>query len=159
MKDEYSDMLEKYNLLLEENKKLKAELALLKDKTGLVMPEAEATPQISISSINKHSSPEEKINLFRSLFKGREDVFARRWYSKTTDKSGYQPVCENEWNEELCDKKKQNFTAFKGFNTSLTKRSKRNRYHTPARKFQRVRTRNSKRKYHFITKLWSKRNV
>lgn len=106
MKDEYSDMLEKYNLLLEENKKLKAELALLKDKTGLVMPEAEATPQISISSINKHSSPEEKINLFRSLFKGREDVFARRWYSKTTDKSGYQPVCENEWNEELCDKKK-----------------------------------------------------
>ncbi len=106
MKDEYSDMLEKYNLLLEENKKLKAELALLKDKTGLVIPEAEATPQNSISSINKHSSPEEKINLFRSLFKGREDVFARRWYSKTTDKSGYQPVCENEWNEELCDKKK-----------------------------------------------------
>lgn len=106
MKDEYYNMLEKYNLLLEENKKLKAELALLKDKTGLVMPEAEATPQISISSINKHSSPEEKINLFRSLFKGREDVFARRWYSKTTDKSGYQPVCENEWNEEVCDKKK-----------------------------------------------------
>lgn len=106
MKDEYSDMLEKYNLLLEENKKLKAELALLKGKTGLVMPEAEATPQISISSINKHSSPEEKINLFRSLFKGREDVFARRWYSKTTDKSGYRPVCENEWNDEFCDKKK-----------------------------------------------------
>ena len=106
MKDEYSDMLEKYNLLLEENKKLKAELALLKDKTGLVMPEAEATPQISISSINKHSSPEEKISLFRSLFKGREDVFARRWYSKTTDKSGYHPVCENEWNDEFCDKKK-----------------------------------------------------
>lgn len=106
MKDEYSNMLEKYNLLLEENKKLKAELALLKDKTGLVMPEAEATPQISISSINKHSSPEEKINLFRSLFKGREDVFARRWYSKATDKSGYQPVCKNEWNEEFCDKKK-----------------------------------------------------
>ena len=111
MKDEYSDMLEKYNLLLEENKKLKAELALLKDKTGLVMPEAEATPQISISSINKHSSPEEKINLFRSLFKGREDVFARRWYSKTTDKSGYQPVCENEWNEEFCDKKKYKCSA------------------------------------------------
>ncbi len=111
MKDEYSDMLEKYNLLLEENKKLKAELALLKDKTGLVMPEAETTPQISISSINKHSSPEEKINLFRSLFKGREDIFARRWYSKTLDKSGYQPVCENEWNEEFCDKKKYKCSA------------------------------------------------
>lgn len=44
--------------------------------------------------------------MFRSLFKGREDVFSRRWYSKTLDKSGYQPVCENEWDTELCDKKK-----------------------------------------------------
>lgn len=73
MKDEYSDMLEKYNLLLEENKKLKAELALLKDKTGLVMPEAEATPQISISSINKHSSPEEK-SIFSVLFSKAEKM-------------------------------------------------------------------------------------
>lgn len=106
MKDEYSDMLEKYNLLLEENKKLRAELALLKGETSLSMPVTENSEHISTSSINKHSSPEDKINLFRSLFKGREDVFARRWYSKTLDKSGYQPVCENEWNEELCDKKK-----------------------------------------------------
>lgn len=96
MKDDYSVILEKYNLLLEENKKLQAELALLKGETGLAMPKIENTPQISMSSINKHSSTEEKIRLFRSLFKGREDVFARRWYSKTTDKSGYQPVCENE---------------------------------------------------------------
>lgn len=47
----------------------------------------------------------EKIAFFRSLFAGREDVFARRWYSKTTGKSGYQPVCENEWVPGLCDKK------------------------------------------------------
>ena len=106
MKDDHFILLEKYNLLLEENKKLKAELALLKGETDIVTPEAKTDNQLSKSSINKHSSPEEKIKLFRSLFKGREDVFARRWYSKTTDKSGYQPVCENEWNEELCDKKK-----------------------------------------------------
>lgn len=56
--------------------------------------------------INKHSSPQEKISVFRSLFKGREDIFARRWYSKALDKSGYQPVCGNEWDMELCDKKK-----------------------------------------------------
>lgn len=49
---------------------------------------------------------EEKITFFRSLFKGRDDVFARHWYSKATNKSGYQPVCENEWNEEFCEKKK-----------------------------------------------------
>ena len=49
---------------------------------------------------------EEKVNLFRSLFQGREDVFARRWFSPTTGKSGYQPVCNREWNREYCNKKK-----------------------------------------------------
>ena len=48
----------------------------------------------------------EKVELFRSLFKGREDVFAKRWYSDTSKKSGYQPVCEREWNREFCDKRK-----------------------------------------------------
>lgn len=33
-------------------------------------------------------SLEEKVALFRNLFRGRKDVFARRWYSRTTDKSG-----------------------------------------------------------------------
>jgi superfamily II DNA or RNA helicase len=50
-------------------------------------------------------SPCEKVTLFRSIFKGREDVFARRWYSKFSEKSGYQPVCENEWRVGICDKK------------------------------------------------------
>ena len=41
--------------------------------------------------------------MFRSLFRGREDVFARRWYSKATNKGGYQPVCVNEWRRgEMC---------------------------------------------------------
>jgi len=41
-----------------------------------------------------------------SLFSGRTDVFAKRWHSKTTGKSGYQPVCQKEWDAKLCDKKK-----------------------------------------------------
>lgn len=51
-------------------------------------------------------SLEEKVELFRMLFQGRQDVFARRWYSSNTDKSGYQPVCTREWDPEFCDKKK-----------------------------------------------------
>ena len=51
-------------------------------------------------------SLEEKVELFRSLFRGREDVFARRWNSPATGKSGYQPACIREWNREYCDKKK-----------------------------------------------------
>ena len=47
----------------------------------------------------------EKVALFRSLFRGREDVFARRWQNRSNGKSGYQPVCENEWNPQLCNKR------------------------------------------------------
>ena len=51
-------------------------------------------------------SLEERVNLFRSLFRGREDVFARRWESRNSGKSGYQPVCRREWQSQYCDKKK-----------------------------------------------------
>ncbi|MBO7606451.1 MAG: DEAD/DEAH box helicase family protein [Paludibacteraceae bacterium] len=59
-----------------------------------------------VSSFKSKFSLQEKVDLFRNLFKGREDVFARRWFSRTTGKSGYQPVCGNEWNAHFCDKKK-----------------------------------------------------
>ena len=39
-------------------------------------------------------SVEEKVELFRGLFKGREDVFARRWQGK--ENAGYQPACLND---------------------------------------------------------------
>lgn len=51
-------------------------------------------------------SLEERVNLFRSLFRGREDVFARRWESRSSGKSGYRPVCRREWQSQYCDKKK-----------------------------------------------------
>lgn len=60
--------------------------------------------------IKRHLSLEEKVDVFRNLFKGREDVFARRWYSRTSGKSGYQPVCRNEWDRQLCDKKRYKCT-------------------------------------------------
>jgi len=51
---------------------------------------------------NSQSSPEEKIKLFRKLFRGREDVYAYRFESKKTGKSGYQPDCKNEWEDGIC---------------------------------------------------------
>jgi hypothetical protein len=56
-------------------------------------------------SVSNHSPPEAKIALFRSLFRGREDVFPRRFESFKTGKSGYQPACENEWVRDLCNKR------------------------------------------------------
>lgn len=79
-----------------ENVRLRALLA----RHGIAADEPEPMPRKPALSL------EEKVTLFRSLFQGREDVFARRWFSPTTGKSGYQPVCAREWNREYCDKKK-----------------------------------------------------
>lgn len=56
--------------------------------------------------IHTHSSAKEKIDFFLSVFKGRPDLYAKRYYSEKTGKSGYTPVCKNEWSYVLCDKRK-----------------------------------------------------
>jgi hypothetical protein len=56
--------------------------------------------------INHQSSVEAKIALFRSLFRGRDDVYPRRFESRKTGRSGYQPACANEWATGLCEKPK-----------------------------------------------------
>ena len=54
-----------------------------------------------------HLSPAaEKIARFRSLFRGRDDVYARRFENPRTGKSGYAPACENEWARGVCDKRR-----------------------------------------------------
>ena len=47
-----------------------------------------------------------KVDLFRSLFRGRADVFPRRWENEKKGTSGYSPACTNEWAWGLCEKKK-----------------------------------------------------
>jgi len=44
------------------------------------------------------------LNLFRSLFLGRQDVYARLWRS-AKGSSGYSPACNNEWVKGLCRKR------------------------------------------------------
>lgn len=56
--------------------------------------------------VNQQSSAEVKIRLFRSLFRGREDVYPRRFESRKTGKSGYAPACSNEWVRGICEKPK-----------------------------------------------------
>jgi superfamily II DNA or RNA helicase len=42
--------------------------------------------------VDGSSPPAEKIRLFRSLFAGRTDVFAKRWENASSKKSGWSPV-------------------------------------------------------------------
>ena len=57
-----------------------------------------------VGGMTLHSPPEAKIALFRSLFRGREDVYPRRFESRRTGRAGYQPVCGNEWVRGICEK-------------------------------------------------------
>jgi hypothetical protein len=54
--------------------------------------------------VHQFSSSEAKIALFRSLFRGREDVYPRRFESRKTGRSGYAPACANEWVRGICEK-------------------------------------------------------
>ena len=55
-------------------------------------------------SVDQTSSPQAKIALFRSLFRGRDDVYPRRFESRKTGRSGYAPACANEWVRGVCEK-------------------------------------------------------
>ena len=65
---------------------------------------AEASGSYGTAPVTQRSSEAEKIRLFRSLFRGREDVYPKRFQSTRTGKSGYQPHCANEWIRGLCAK-------------------------------------------------------
>jgi len=54
--------------------------------------------------VTNDSSPSVKIGLFRSLFRGRTDVYPLRFESRKTGKAGYSPACANEWIRGVCEK-------------------------------------------------------
>jgi superfamily II DNA or RNA helicase len=86
--------------VLETIKKLKEE----KDRVSSFSPESLNLDENA--PVTKQSSESEKIALFRMLFKGREDVYPRRFESRRTGKAGYQPACRNEWLKGICKKPK-----------------------------------------------------
>ena len=97
------EIIARLHELEEENSMLKSLLS----KHGIAYEKAKPEAVVLAPESEKQNSAmhslslQEKIDLFRSIFKGREDVFAKRWYSDTSKKSGYQPVCEREWNREF----------------------------------------------------------
>jgi superfamily II DNA or RNA helicase/very-short-patch-repair endonuclease len=68
-----------------------------------LMPKA-VSPDPPNRTVTNNSPPTAKIELFRSLFRGREDVYPRRFESRKTGKAGYAPACANEWIRGICEK-------------------------------------------------------
>lgn len=75
--------------------------------TKMVQPAAIPIPAPILSpveTVTGTASPAAKIALFRSLFRGRDDIFPKRWSNAKSGKSGYSPACANEWAPRVCDK-------------------------------------------------------
>ncbi|MGH9250753.1 MAG: TOTE conflict system archaeo-eukaryotic primase domain-containing protein, partial [Acidimicrobiales bacterium] len=54
-------------------------------------------PKSKWAEVNRGSAPEAKLALFRSLFAGREDVYALRWENERTGKAGWAPAVRGGW--------------------------------------------------------------
>jgi hypothetical protein len=78
----------------------------LNDLKQAIADEQPPFDRLSQPNVTNDSNEKQKIALFRSLFRGREDVYPRRFESKRTGKSGFQPVCRNEWIRPICQKPK-----------------------------------------------------
>jgi hypothetical protein len=87
-----------YRRLREENSRLRQLLT----EHNIPIPPAEPAMRSCLKPIDVLSSDErqgrarKRIALFRSLFRGREDVYAWRWES-SDGRSGYTPASQKDW--------------------------------------------------------------
>ena len=100
------ELQQRVDELEKENRELRQQLGY-PERIQTAVHESAAIDMVKdAAAVHMKSTPDEKIHLFRSLFRGREDVFARRWYSVQKEKGGYTPVCANEWKYGVCIKPK-----------------------------------------------------
>jgi len=114
----FEELLKKYLVLVAENRSLKEENEILKAKLripGIQYVDSRQDSQSNVPSglatsetdlpleLIKYADPSEKVRLVKSLFRGRDDVYAKRWENRN-GRSGYTPVCLNEWKPSLCRK-------------------------------------------------------
>ena len=110
--------MDKQNSLTEQIQKLEQELAALDSKRAEKKRQLDYLRNLAESNndskyqnkdnvkVTAKSPEQDKIALFRSLFRGREDVYPKSFESKRTGRKGYQPVCRNEWIRPVCKKPK-----------------------------------------------------
>jgi len=102
------EAMEECERLRQENRNLKAQLSSSSSQLT-PGPQIPSNDQTEIQSSDGETAsgseltPADKIPLFRSLFRGREDVYPVRWESRK-GRSGYSPACANEWDSVLCRK-------------------------------------------------------
>jgi superfamily II DNA or RNA helicase len=98
-----------------ENERLRGLLGLNGDRESV--PPVAWEPTLFVPAVpprpvvDRRSSPADKIGLFRSLFAGRDDVYAVRWENDRTRKSGWSPAVVGGWaNSKRPDREYEPFT-------------------------------------------------
>lgn len=91
--------------ILQSIQKLDSSLSSLNQQKQQLLRELKSIPISERSvTISEEISSDEKVKLFKELFRGRTDVYAKHWTSRKTGKSGYSPVCKNEWVPKICQR-------------------------------------------------------
>ena len=75
---------------------LRSELA-----AGLATTPLTGPPGV-VAKYDVPNTPSGKVRLFRSLFRGRTDIFPTRFVSRKTGNPGYAPACSNKFETGLC---------------------------------------------------------
>ena len=91
--------------IIQSIRKLDSSLSSLNQQKQQLLRELKSVPISEHSiTISEEISSDEKVKLLKELFRGRTDVYAKHWTSRKTGKSGYSPVCKNEWVSKICQR-------------------------------------------------------
>jgi len=87
-----------------EEKTSRARLAALRAELASVAAEPEIRVHLPLATgAPVPRTDADKVRLFQTLFRGREDVFPTRFVSKKTGKPGYAPACRNKFVQGICE--------------------------------------------------------
>lgn len=95
------------NLTYEELLKIIAELKVENNALKAKLSQYTQSEELHADTTsNSNVSNEEKLKIFMKVFAARTDVYAKKWKSNITGKTGYSPVCKNEFSKYKCAKPK-----------------------------------------------------
>ena len=107
--DEQNNHVPQRKALEERIKEIDEQIALLNTIKNQSLAKLQSLPQITAQQPNpvinsQTQTSADKIALFKSYFRGRDDVYAKLWINNKTGKKGYSPACKHEWDRALCRK-------------------------------------------------------
>ncbi len=107
--DEQNNHVPQRKALEERIKEIDEQIALLNTIKNQSLAKLQSLPQITAQQPNpvinsQTQTSADKIALFKSYFRGRDDVYAKLWINNKTGKKGYSPACKHEWDQALCRK-------------------------------------------------------